>query len=56
MLIFYISGDENFDFTIAESVPNNGSYTFIVLAIPTNSARLMVDQMIIYFLILIMEK
>ena len=42
-ILLSISGDENFDFTIAESVPNNGSYTFIVPpTIPTNSARLMV--------------
>jgi len=38
-----INGDENFDYIIAESIPNSGSYTFIVPpTIPTNSARLMV--------------
>ena len=37
------NGDENFDYIIAESIPNSGSYTFTVPpTIPTNSARLMV--------------
>ena len=38
-----INGDENFDYIIAESIPNTGSYTFTVPpTIPTNTARLMV--------------
>ena len=38
-----INGDENFDYIIAESIPNIGSFTFTVPpTIPTNSARLMV--------------
>lgn len=42
-ILLSIYGNENFDFVIAETVPNSGSYTFIVPpTIPTNSARLMV--------------
>ena len=38
-----IDGDDNFNFIIAEDVPNTGTYTFNVPPmIPTNSARLMV--------------
>ena len=38
-----INGDENFDYIIAESIPNIGSFTFTVPpTIPTNTARLMV--------------
>ena len=37
-------GDKNFDFILADSILNNGSYTFIVPpTIPTNSARIMVQ-------------
>ena len=38
-----LEGDGNFDFLIAESVPNLGTYTFSVPpTTPTSSARLMV--------------
>ena len=42
-ILLSLSGDRNFDFIVAESVPNTGTYTFTVPPIiPTNSARLMV--------------
>ena len=42
-ILLSLSGDGNFDFIVAESVPNTGTYTFTVPPIiPTNSARLMV--------------
>ena len=42
-ILLSIDGDDNFNFTIAESIPNTGAYTFNVPpTIPTNSARLMV--------------
>ena len=42
-IILSINGDENFNYIIAESIPNSGSYIFTVPpTVPTNSARLMV--------------
>jgi len=42
-ILLSIDGNENFDFSIAESIPNTGIYTFNVPpTIPTNSARLIV--------------
>ena len=43
-ILISILGDENFDFIVADAIPNNGSYTFLVPpTIPTNSARIMVQ-------------
>ncbi|GIS53298.1 hypothetical protein Ct9H90mP29_03400 [bacterium] len=42
-VLLSLNGDENFDFIIAKSVPNNGSYTFIIPpTIPTDSTRVMI--------------
>ena len=42
-ILLSLDGNENFDFIIAESVPNTGSYTFTISpTIPTDSARLMI--------------
>ena len=42
-ILLSLEGDGNFDFTIAESIPNLGTYTFNVPpTFPTSSARLMV--------------
>ena len=42
-VLLSLNGDGNFDFIIAESVPNTGSYTFIIPpTIPTDSTRLMI--------------
>jgi hypothetical protein len=42
-ILLSLNGDGNFDFIIAESVPNTGSYTFTISpTIPTDSARLMI--------------
>ena len=42
-ILLSLEGDEHFDYIIAESIPNIGTYTFNVPPIiPTNAARLMV--------------
>ncbi len=42
-ILLSVDGDDNFNVTVAESIPNSGTYTFNVPpTIPTNTARLMV--------------
>jgi hypothetical protein len=42
-ILLSLNGDGNFDFIIAESVPNTGSYTFTIApTIPTDSTRVMI--------------